>query len=734
MSSVLPHSAKSGQGRAQPPRGPWLLAALVLLLATACRATSQATEAPRATARISFDGLDVLSRGELLDAIELDLQNMDRYGFDQAAVDDAAFGLRQHYFSRGYPFARVEYRFRPEGEASAVFLVQEGPRIRIGRVRLEGVDELPFDQIEGATSPRELERFFKPVRRTIFGRRKPEWFVQASIESGRRELADFLRGAGYLDVLVSEAATTFLEDQRLANVDLEVHCGPRYDLGSVEFRFAPLSASSAAATPIPEQGDIDPERLQAGEGAVEAALAELSELAAGALGRPYAPQYAWGLRARAIEVFRASGHPDCLASFQERRENGEVKVVYSIDPGPLIHIGKVELEGFVDTRLPFAKSRVGIEPGSLYDSRKVRKAFRSLYRTGIFESVDIDLAEGEGQRDLRVGVVESPGRELYVEPGWGSYERARVLVGGRERNLFGTGKVLSAEAKLGDLAQGGKVYMTDPWFLDKDLIATYGLFVNRREEPSFTRREAGLSTAVTEEWNEDFTTTLGYQYRRTLVGDVTVDDEAAQAALDNVDISSIALTLTWDDRDDVFVPTEGLRARTIIEWGGEQIGSQLDFTRLKLDVAQLYPLGEDTVLGLGLGVGIIWPLNETDVIPLQERFFNGGEDTVRSYREDELGPLDGDRDPIGGEAYTVASIELRRRLAGNLQGAFFIDTGHVAEKANDVFDGEGYGWGIGLGLRYLLPVGPIRLDGAFNPDAGAGQDDFVLHFAVGMAF
>jgi len=107
---------------------------------------------------------------------------------------------------------------------------------------------------------------------------------------------------------------------------------------------------------------------------------------------------------------------------------------------------------------------------------------------------------------------------------------------------------------------------------------------------------------------------------------------------------------------------------------------------------------------------------------------------VRSFEEDELGPLDANGEPLGGEAYTVLTLEARRRLVGRLEGALFYDVGNVTPDAADFWDFEGFESGIGIGLRYLTPVGPIRLDGALNPDPDPGAADGAIHFSVGMAF
>jgi len=331
-------------------------------------------------------------------------------------------------------------------------------------------------------------------------------------------------------------------------------------------------------------------------------------------------------------------------------------------------------------------------------------------------------------------MVERPTLELYAEPGYGSYERARLRIGLQENDLWGTGKRLGVESIVGPLAQRVKIDLIDPWFLDTDMIG--GLFVsgNHREEPSFTLDELSAGLNLTRRWNERIGTTLGYQFRKTELDDVDVITSEVAELIDDVDISSIAVTINRDTTRQLFSPTRGTRSRVRLEWASRLLGSEIDFLSTGLFHARYHALGERTVLALAARTGLIVPLESGEEIPLQLRRFNGGENTVRSFREHELGPTDSDGEPTGGETFTVLSVELRRHLAGRFSGALFVDVGNVDEDAEEYLSFRDLRSGVGLGLRYLLPIGHVRLDAAVNPDAEDDEDDVVVHLSIGMAF
>jgi outer membrane protein assembly factor BamA len=183
------------------------------------------------------------------------------------------------------------------------------------------------------------------------------------------------------------------------------------------------------------------------------------------------------------------------------------------------------------------------------------------------------------------------------------------------------------------------------------------------------------------------------------------------------------------------------------------LGGSINLTRLTGGARTFLRLAPNTVLGARYTAGLLLPGQGEVTLPLSERFFNGGENTVRSFEESELGPLDPSGDPVGGYGYNVFNLELRQRLIGNLIGTVFIDYGNIApnrsredqgkapyDSRSDIIDDtladffKGFRPGVGFGLQYLLPVGPARLDFAFNPDSRDDEDSFVWHFSVGTAF
>jgi outer membrane protein assembly factor BamA len=286
------------------------------------------------------------------------------------------------------------------------------------------------------------------------------------------------------------------------------------------------------------------------------------------------------------------------------------------------------------------------------------------------------------------------------------------------------------EGTISLLAQTLSLSWIDPDFLGTEFTSETTAFVENREEPSFEYVRRGLGFFLRRVLSRRWSTSFGYEYRPTNV----IDDDVVSPLDDDTNVGALSAVFTLDDRDNILLPTEGRLGRARVEWASRAIGSDTEFLRTQLEYARLLQLGRGAVLAASARTGVIAPFGETDEIPVTERYFNGGENTVRSFKEDELLPPGASGDPQGGEAATTLNLELRRVIEGNLTGAAFFDWGNVTEELKDYLRFTGFRPGLGIGLRYLLPIGPVRLDLGYNPTANDDEDDFVLHFSVGFPF
>ncbi len=634
-----------------------------------------------------------MSEGELLDLVPDLLTDFELSGFAKAPIDDAAFLLEEHYRAEGFAFATVDYTLPGDGRAR--FVVREGPRVRMEGYELEGVGPDRFGDVRAI------------IDRGLGLAEQVAPYSEARVEACATEVERYYRRRGFLDVAVGTEDPDIDPSSASATVRFVVGEGQPLWLASVEWT-----------------GDLVPGRD------------ELGRLVAPFLAQPYTPRLRESVRGAVVEALRDDGRPDAIVEVVEvaRGEEGAVRLLLRLLPGPEVRITAVRFVGNERTDASVLEARLGVAPGDLYRASRVRAGARRLYAMALFSEVQLRLEPEEGrERALVVELVEEPSVEVFVEPGYGSYELFRLRAGVVDRNAWGTGRSVRAEGAASFKALELELGLTDPALFGGEDVLDAAVTLERREEPSFEFRDLGLEAGVTRRWTDAFSQRLGYEFRRSdlLENDVGLTTDDAE---EDFDLSSVQITSTYDTRDGVLDPTSGFQSRLSLELATEGLGSEVELARGVWSHAYHMRLGERTLLAARARVGVVAPIGETDSIPLQERFFLGGENSVRSFRESELGPEDADGDPTGGEAMSLLSLELRRRLRGRFEGALFFDTGNVVPDRTDFLEFDGYRHAVGVGLRYVLPVGPLRLDLGVNPNPRNGEDDLVLHVSVGRPF
>ncbi len=689
------------------------MVAHLCLKADAAAEIEPQTSFPRSY-EIIFQGNTAIGEATLRREAAAELESFAKDGHRPADIDDAAYQMELAYRNSGYAFADVNYQIeKKDGVPVVTFLISEGPRVFIRDIILIG---------NQALDDKKIIEYFQPQNNGLFGRGELV-FVRSRVDDAVDEIRRYYATRGYLDAVVKEPELDFSEDRSQVTLTIRIEEGVAYTI----------------------------HRIDIGGDGFEGAREDLDKIRREMIGKPFFRRQQLLLKTRILEICGNFGYPDAVVEIERRAgaEAGQVVLDANISSGPRVLIAAVEIRGNERTRPDFIRNRMQLKAGEYYNLALQKASFRDLYRTGIFSKVDFELEKTEDpdQRVLVVTVAETLAKEVFFEPGWGSYEKLRLRVGFQEKNLFGTGRIFRTQATGSLKARGLSGGLTDLFFFNTDIKADLTGFYNYREEPSFTREDIGMGFSLTKNLTDNVLSTVGYMLRTTDITDVDDFDELSEG---NYNYASVKGQLTYDTRNDLFFPTTGQRLFGAAEQADEFLGSGINLTRLTGGLRLFFSLARGTVLGARYTTGLIIPGRDEVTLPLSERFFNGGENTVRSFKESELGPKDPSGNPVGGYGFNVVNLELRQRLIGNLIGTVFLDYGNVApnrslpaddsrsDVISDTLDDffKDFRPGVGFGLQYLLPVGPARVDFAFNPDRRSRDDEdfFVMHFSIGTAF
>lgn len=615
----------------------------------------------------------------------------------RAQLADAAWEVEEAYRARGFPDVRVETETSGAPPDQVLFRIQEGPRITLGRVEVEGARALPEQALADLLETPRVRYLGLELGTGLFSR--------AALQAWRAEVLEAYREAGYLQVQAADPDVSRSPERGQADVRLALAEGPLYRIGAIE-----ILGDREALSPMTLHRVL---ALQ---------------------GRPAAPSRVVQIRNRLQADLAASGRLAARVRVAQRREDAQARVDISceVHAGPQTRIERVDLVGLERTRPGLVHGKLGLGPGDILSRNRLEEGLATLYRTGLFTRVDqhIELGDAGESARLELAFEEAPAQELWLLAGGGSYEGPRLGAGYSHRNLFGTGRILASQANVSYRILRAGASITDPDFLLPDQALTLSGQAFRHRRPAFTETSLGTEVSLSRPLARRLRLRTAWSYTREEVRDAP---EELRQADPEIQVGALQAQLAYDRRNALLAPTRGTLLRGTVDLAARFLGGDTAFTRLQYEAIHLLYVGAGTVLAGRWETGVIYPWAGTSVIPLPERFFNGGETTVRSFRQDRLGPENTRGTPIGGEFANTLGVELRVPLSGGLQGALFYDAGNVGLEAA--------GWtlnrlrqGLGLGLRYLLPVGPVRCDLAWNPDQRPDDEALVLHFSIGFPF
>jgi len=426
---------------------------------------------------ISVEGNKTLGKRLLIKSSAQELKDFSEKGCRPADIDDAAYQMETLYRSRGYAFARVAYRITPQKKKVAVvFEVSEGPLVTVEAVNVTGNAHLDSTQ---------LNTFFRWQSGPGIGESTPI-FTQSALDQALSQVADAYILQGFRDIVIDKPRLAFSNDRTRVTIDVPIREGIQYIVRQVLVREAP-DGREIPCTP---------------------------SLCEPLIGAPYYRRKRALLNNALVNDYRNSGYAWAKALVKEETGNrpGDVVLIATVTPGSIATIDRVVIKGNTKTRETFIRSRLSLLPGDVYSEEKERKSFRELFRTGLFSTIDMEITPtGEkGRADLRITVKETAFTELYVEPGWGSYELARIKVGAKQRNLFGTGMIFNPEAGVSTKDHRLSLRLTDPWFFNTLITADLPTYYHYREEPSFTRSDLGFSATFSRSFGNDWKGAIGY--------------------------------------------------------------------------------------------------------------------------------------------------------------------------------------------------------------------------------
>jgi outer membrane protein insertion porin family len=620
---------------------------------------------------------------------------------------------------------------------AAVARAQDGPVVFVNRIIIVGNESVDTDELRARMRTREPS-FFSILRKPKFDREQ--------VERDAAHLAAYYHAVGYPDATVTVERVDFLENGRFADITIRVVEGEPIRVASVTFA---------------GRLEIDPKELR-------------KDL----LLNPGSPFNASLLETDLYRIkskYFDRGYLGVAIDDSVRTTDRRVDILFLVDAGEPLNVGRITIEGNRLVRRGVIEGEIEVKPGDVCRFGKVVKTQRNLFETGLFNVVDVLPENVDPVRrtvDLRIRVRERKGSWIETGFGVGNVLGSRIFAEWGTRNLAGTGRTLRLKAQYAfDLFEGDEVdfdqfqitntyYRYDAVYQQRRLLGIkLGLGLNAFIENDQTVPDLEVDThGTTISMSHNFGKPRpDFGYDTEVVGSFSIEnitrrefDQPEQDSRSNI------LGGSWsrDTRDFVLNPHRGEYRVASASVAGGVLGGENDFYSLTGNQQRYHARGA-SVVAWRARVGYAAPYGRLDLVPAEDRFYLGGANSVRGYGEASLGPRTGDAGGTavsGGEFMMLANVELRFPLPllgrWNFGGSLFLDGGNVWATASDVrgsnfrlssdvsqTDVEDFRYGIGIGLRYHTPIGPIRVDYGYptKPDIYTNEDG-TLYLSLGQIF
>lgn len=666
-------------------------------------------------------------------------------GYDEALLLQAVDRLKAYYQRQGHYRVEVdadEDRRSGEGESEPETLgvtiaIDPGPVYTLERVSFEG---------NASYSAQRLSELIETSAGRLLGLADGR-LVDEVLAADLRNLRSFYALEGFVGTRVGPPRVE-IEDERRIFLTLPIEEGRRRVVGEIRFE----GVESLAPVRLRQRLS-----LTEGSGYNETLLEDSLD----------------ALRARYDELGYTRAQVSVEASWNDDRS--VVDLTFQVLEGSQQRLGSILVTGNRKTRTAVILGALEISSGDPVSGPRLLDMERNLYRLGIFSRVEVEFLPadlGAVRRDVLVRVKEGRTRSLIFEAGYNSEDDARGLIGLSLRNVLGRNYNFQTDLRLSFREERFRLSFEQPRLGDIPFGLLYELFRFEEGRESYDAiRRVGRVELVPLAQTELFTLAVDFREIETeeFAGPLVIEADA-EAGEDSsrqqirpgvlspleqnpdgtsraVRVASLIPGFRWDRRDDPVEPTRGWLSGVQVQYSFPALGTKTEYLKLFAQHGHYVSLGGRRVLALGTRLGAIEPLEIVEgaggerllSVPLDERFFAGGRSTHRGFSRFALG-IDGEtrlreedrRAPIGGNGLVLLNLELRFPLFSSVGGAVFFDSGNVWRDWRDV--DSGFRNALGVGVRYLSPIGPLRVDVGYKLDRKPAESDFELHFSFGNPF
>jgi len=623
--------------------------------------------------------------------------------YDITAIIENSNKIYSLYEKDGYTLAKIVPVIRKISDDS-IFLtyqIEEGQKVKIRNIKIEGSSAISESDIKDVMKTSEWWFYSYITSYFTGGGRYEKEKINSDIEKVRQLYFE----NGFIRAEVFPPTTTLSEDKEWMDITIKVSEGEQYRVSSFEFKGNTVfKEDDLRKKLILSSGDILNTK------ALKESISSMTDMYTE---RGYAT---------------ANIYPDFLPTDEEKK----LMVVININEGDIYSIGRINISGNLKTREKVIRRELLLNEGDTFNGKYLRRSYQKIQNLNFFEGVSIEphISPEQNTMDLDINVKERPSGSLSVGGGYSSVDRFIGMIDLTEGNLGGRGQYAKLRGEFSSKSTTYELSFRDPWFLDYPVSFSASIYKTKREYVNYNKKSTGGSIGLGKRFWDFWSTGASYNLESSTI--YNVKDTASQRIKDQEGTtltSSISPYISRDTRDSNLDPHTGTNSSISMTYAG--LGGDNKFFKGALDASYFYPVSKRTTFSLHLNYGYATGLYGKE-LPVYERYYVGGIYSLRGFDYGEAGSKDETGAVIGGKKKVIFNAEYTFPLIpeAGLKGVIFYDAGTAYDHSSDINIRQS----AGVGIRWLSPIGPLRLEWGHKLDRRKGEDSSKWEFTFGTFF
>jgi outer membrane protein insertion porin family len=629
--------------------------------------------------------------------------------------------IEDYLIEIGFFDCEVQMKTKVEKEVQFLNLqINLGKRIEIVRIRFEGNNKshVTDDKLQKLMSQKSTSKLSLPTR----------YFSTKGVDEDIDNIKSFYQTMGFLETEASWELKTSGDNVNKVDLIIKISEGDRTFIDIISFTGNEHFTDNALLTKLDFK-----------------------------VGKPFDALKTVSSEKAVLSYYLEKGYANAQVTESHiiNFDKNSVTINYRISEGNQFKFGKVIIKNIPKTKRSIVMRNLSFKEGDPYSYKLIETSQENLYQTKLFDRVEFEVKDYENKKDIIYRIREKKDAIFDLQFGYNQLEGLDLSSTGYLVNPFSLGSTLGGNIEFSEIKEGYKLSLTKFKYLFKIYSHLYYL---RLKKDSYNVKSFAYNLDFSRKLNKWLEGSVGYHYDSAEI--FAVQPEAVLEYEDegHVKVGSLIFNLFVDKRDDPILTTRGAYLSFTSEFASKYLNSKtnpkatveyyslpeeqrklnksspLGYFKFFGKAATFLPISKKLIFALSLQAGTAYSYEGVDILPIHKRFFLGGSNTIRGYPLDtvqsdsvkSLKPNAESDTTIGGNAMLCGNVEFRLETLKNWWLVLFSDMGNVwADLGKFGVIRTDWKYTTGAGLRWMTPIGPIRIDYGFKlqreEDESAGE-------------